>query len=382
MTVAREARELTAQLVAIDSVNPTLVPGGAGEGEIAAFVARWLERAGLDVVLEEVATGRPNVIATAEGSGGGRSLMLNAHLDTVSLGGSDGALEARVEGDRLYGRGSYDMKGSLAAIMLVAAELARRPLAGDLIVTAVCDEEAGSVGTEAVVGSATADAAVVTEPTELRVAVAHRGFVALEVETAGRAAHGSRYDLGIDAIVRMGLILTALGNVDELLGRREPHPLLGRPSVHASLIEGGQELSSYPARCVLTLERRTLPGETPELVEKEVRDAAGADAEIRRLFAREPLETREDEPIVQVVRESAERILGSAPEVIGVPFWTDAALLSAAGIPTVIFGPAGEGAHAETEWVDLPSVERCFEVLLATAQAFCGPQPRAPTGPV
>jgi acetylornithine deacetylase len=373
MTVAREARELIAQLVGIESVNPTLVPGGAGEGEIAAFVARWLERTGLTVVVEEVATGRRNVIATAAGSGGGRTLMLNAHMDTVSLGGRDGALEPRVEGDRLYGRGSYDMKGSLAAIMLVAAELGRRPLAGDVVLTAVSDEEAGSIGTEAVVGSSSADAAIVAEPTELRLAVAHRGFVALEIETHGRAAHGSRYDLGVDAIVRMAPILAALGELDERLSEREPHPLLGRPSVHASLIEGGQELSSYPARCILTLERRTLPGESPELVEEEAREAAGDAADVRRLFAREPLETPRDEAIVKLVRETAARVLGRKPDVIGVPFWTDAALLSAAGIPTVVFGPAGEGAHAEVEWVDLPSVERCVEVFLATAEAFCAP---------
>jgi len=367
MTVAREARELIAQLVGIESVNPTLVPGGAGEGEIAAFVARWLERTGLTVVVEEVATGRRNVIATAAGSGGGRTLMLNAHMDTVSLGGRDGALEPRVEGDRLYGRGSYDMKGSLAAIMLVAAELGRRPLAGDVVLTAVSDEEAGSIGTEAVVGSSSADAAIVAEPTELRLAVAHRGFVALEIETHGRAAHG------VDAIVRMAPILAALGELDERLSEREPHPLLGRPSVHASLIEGGQELSSYPARCILTLERRTLPGESPELVEEEAREAAGDAADVRRLFAREPLETPRDEAIVKLVRETAARVLGRKPDVIGVPFWTDAALLSAAGIPTVVFGPAGEGAHAEVEWVDLPSVERCVEVFLATAEAFCAP---------
>ena len=373
MTVAREARELIAQLVGIESVNPTLVPGGAGEGEIAAFVARWLERTGLTVVVEEVATGRRNVIATAAGSGGGRTLMLNAHMDTVSLGGRDGALEPRVEGDRLYGRGSYDMKGSLAAIMLVAAELGRRPLAGDVVLTAVSDEEAGSIGTEAVVGSSSADAAIVAEPTELRLAVAHRGFVALEIETHGRAAHGSRYDLGVDAIVRMAPILAALGELDERLSEREPHPLLGRPSVHASLIEGGQELSSYPARCILTLERRTLPGESPELVEEEAREAAGDAADVRRLFAREPLETPRDEAIVKLVRETAARVLGRKPDVIGVAFWTDAALLSAAGIPTVVFGPAGEGAHAEVEWVDLPSVERCVEVFLATAEAFCAP---------
>ncbi len=365
-------RTLLEQLVAIDSVNPTLVPGGAGEAEIGRFVAGWLEQNGIETVYEELAPSRANVVGRVRGSGGGRSLMLNAHMDTVGLGGPDAALASRVEEGRLYGRGSYDMKGSLAAIMQVAVAATDLELAGDLIVTAVADEEALSIGSERIAETVSADAAIVTEPTGLDIAVAHRGFVWLELETQGRAAHGSRYDLGIDAIARMGGPLVAVGELDRRLeAGGAVHPLLGRASVHASLIEGGAELSTYPDRCLVKIERRTLPGETVELVESELRVIA-PDATVRSTFSRDPLETPADSSIVDVLGRNAARVLGSPPALVGVPFWTDAALFAASGIPTVCFGPGGEGAHADVEWVELDDVERLIEILVATAKEFCG----------
>jgi acetylornithine deacetylase len=366
-------RELLERLVSIESVNPTLVAGGAGEAEIARFAASWLEGRGVEVELDELGPGRANVVGRVRGSGGGRSLLLNGHLDTVGLGGADAGLSARIDDGRLYGRGAYDMKASVAAMMDVTARAAAagRRLAGDLILTLVADEEALSIGTERVAGSIRADAAIVAEPTDLRLAVAHRGFVWLEVETRGLAAHGSRYDLGEDAIVRMGPVLVGLERLDAELAERPPHPLLGRASVHASLIEGGTELSTYPDRCLVKVERRTLPGETVEAVEAEVRELAPDGAAVAASFSREPLETPRDSPVVELVSRCAERVLGAAPEVVGMPFWTDAALLAAAGIPTVLFGPRGEGAHADVEWVDLDSVEQLAEILLAAVADFC-----------
>lgn len=365
------ARTLLEQLVAIDSVNPTLVPGGPGEAAIGRFVADWLERNGIETEYQELAPSRANVVGRVRGSGGGRSLLLNAHMDTVGLGGPDGALTPRVDGNRLYGRGSYDMKGSLAAILLVAAAATELELSGDLIITAVADEEALSIGSERIAETVQADAAIVTEPTGLGVAVAHRGFVWLELETRGRAAHGSRYDLGVDAIAGMGPPLVALADLDTRLEEEgEVHPLLGRASVHASLIEGGTELSTYPDRCLLKVERRTLPGETVERVASQLRELA-PDATVRSTFSRDPLETPPDSPIVELLTRKATKVLGAPPELIGVPFWTDAALFAAAGIPTVVFGPGGEGAHADVEWVDLGHVERLVEILLATATEFC-----------
>ncbi len=356
-----ELTELTARLVEIDSVNPALVPGGNGEREIAHFVASWCERRGLGVEL--VGDERPSVIATKRGSGGGRSLLLNGHLDTVGVAGMSSPFEARVEGGRLYGRGAYDMKGALAAILLAAADT--NGLRGDVIVTAVADEELASIGTEAALERVRADAAIVPEPTDLRVAVAHRGFVGFEIETHGVAAHGSRPDLGVDAIVKMGHVLVALVQLDARLQSGPRHPLAGTGSAHASLVEGGQELSSFPARCVLTGERRTIPGETVSDVERELRGIAG-DATVRVIASRDPYEAPRDHPFVGLVAR-----LAGAQGLAGAPFWTDAALIAGAGIPTVLYGPAGEGAHAEVEWVDLASLSRVRDVVARTAAEWC-----------
>ena len=374
-----ELTELASRLVAIDSVNPDLVPGGAGEGEIARFVAAWCEDHGLETSVEEIAPGRWNVVAVARGSGGGKTLMLNAHMDTVGHAGMDRGLEPRVEDGRLYGRGAYDMKSSLAALLLAGARAKELGLRGDVVLTAVADEEVASIGTAAVAASLRADAAIVTEPTEERVALAHRGFVWLEVETIGRAAHGSLPHLGIDAIAKMGHVLVGLEELDRTLRADPSHDLLGSGSLHASLVEGGVELSTYPDRCVLQAERRTIPGESAEAVAAEVQAivdrAAASDpdfrAEVRTTFVREPFEVDRDEAVVQSVLGHAAATLGREAEVVGVPFWADAAILSAAEIPTVVYGPVGEGAHADVEWVDLESAARSAETYLAVAAELC-----------
>jgi acetylornithine deacetylase/succinyl-diaminopimelate desuccinylase-like protein len=189
----------------------------------------------------------------------------------------------------------------------------------------------------------------------------------VEVETTGRAAHGSRPDLGEDAIVAMGRVLTGLDALAQALAENPSHALLGSGSVHASLIEGGQELSTYPERCILSLERRTVPGETPELVERQIRALIdGTNAELRTRFVREPFEVSQQEDVVQAVHRHA-----GAPDVVGVPFWADSAVFSAAGIPTVVFGPGGEGAHADVEWVEIADLERCKDVYVAVAKELC-----------
>jgi acetylornithine deacetylase len=359
--------DLTAELVGIDSVNPDLVDGAAGEGEIARTVASWLHEAGLEVETEEVRPGRFNVVGTARGSGGGRTLLLNAHMDTVGLAGMDDPLGARSEDGRLFGRGAYDMKASLAGIMLAGAEAARAGLRGDVLVTAACDEEVGSIGSAALAERLRADAAIVAEPTEEQLAIAHKGFAWIEIETQGIAAHGSRPDLGEDAIARMGRVLVGVEALDRALHERAGHPLLGSGSIHASTIQGGRELSTYPESCLLRAERRTLPGESRADVESEARELLGdLDGSARVTFFREPFEVAPDAEIVELVGRHA-----GGPELIGVPFWADSALFSAAGIPTVVYGPRGEGAHAAVEWVDLESAERCAAVYTAVALDFC-----------
>ncbi len=366
-SVLDDLAELTGRLVAIESTNPDLVFDGVGEAEIAAFVASWLGAAGLEVDLYDAAPGRPNVVGIARGTGGGRSLLLNAHMDTVGVAGLEDPFLPVVRDGRLHGRGAGDMKGSLAASMLVGAAAVREGFRGDVIVAAVADEEVASLGTEALVRRTSADAAIVTEPTEEVVAVAHKGFVAFEVETVGRAAHGSRPDLGVDAIAAMGPVLSGIAALDLRLRSGVGHSLLGTGSVHAAVIEGGQEYSSYPARCLLKGERRTVPGETPAHVLAELEQiVAGTGATVNLPFHRGPFEAASDALVVAALHGH----LGHAV-VGGVAFWADSALLAGAGIPTVLFGPVVGDIHGVDEWVDLASLERCHDAYLAVARELC-----------
>jgi acetylornithine deacetylase len=366
--------ELLSELVAIDSVNPSLVEGGAGESEIAQFIADWARGAGLEAELLEETAGRPSVIVRARGSGGGRTLLLCGHIDTVNVEGMTDPHTPRVDGDRLYGRGTYDMKAGVAAALIAAREAAAMELAGDVVVAAVADEEHSSIGVQEALRGLQADAAIVTEPTELEVIVAHKGFVWGEIEVTGRSAHGSRPHLGVDAIVKMGPVLTALGELDAALGA-QMHPLVGRGSVHASEIDGGVELSSYPARCVLGLERRTLPGETQADFERELGElldrCRAADPELeaeqRTLLVREPFEIDPDAALVGAVRAAAREVVGDEPAVGGASYWADAAFIAAAGIPTLMFGPGGEGAHAIEEWVSIADTEAVTRTLIRVA---------------
>ena len=280
----------------------------------------------------------------------------------------------------MYGRGAYDMKGGLAACLLAGAAAAGAGFAGDVLVAAVSDEEFASAGCRR----------SLARRGRGRRRDRHRADGAARVRRAqglrlgddrgrGRAAHGSRPDLGADAIVHMGAVLAEVSDLDRRLGDRDPHPLLGRGSVHASLIAGGQELSSYPERCALEIERRTLPGETAAAIEAEIADVLARarsrepalDASARVTLVREPFEVAADAEIVRAVRAAGGAVTGREVEVVGHTAWMDAAILSAAGVPTVVFGPGGEGAHAVEEWVDLGEVEQCARTLVAVAAGWC-----------
>lgn len=355
-----EVIDLISRLVAIDSVNPALVPGGAGEPEIARFVARWAEDNGLAADWLEATPGRPSVVLRKRERPAGRTLMLCAHLDTVGVEGMADPHAPRLDGDRLHGRGAYDMKSGLASALLAAREAP-----GDVIVAAVADEEHASLGVQEVLASYSADAAIVTEPTELELIVAHKGFVWIEIEVEGRAAHGSRHEEGVDAIVKAGPILSGIGELDAQLTSRT-HPLLGRGSVHASLIEGGAEMSSYPGRCTIGLERRTLPGETQQQVEAEIDRLIEGTATQRTLLLREPFAVDPEHQFVQAMREAA-----GDPPIAGAPYWADAAFIAAAGIPTVMYGASGTGAHAVEEWVSVEDSLKVTETLVDVARRIC-----------
>lgn len=371
-----------ADLVRIDSRNPDLSDDGPGEGEAAAYVAEAMRDLGLEVDHWEAAPGRPNVVGVLRGIGSGRSLMWNAHTDTVGVEGMEAPFIPVVRDGRLYGRGAQDMKASLVA-QLEAIRLlqASGPLAGDVIVAAVADEEYGSIGTEALAERYAPDAAIVTEPTDMQLALVHKGFAWVDVTTYGRAAHGSRPAEGVDATMRMGRVLARLEALDRSLQSRDEHPLVGAPSLHVGRIRGGTAPSVYAARCWARVERRIVPGETPADALTDVRDildalhaednAFEADAEL--VFSRHPLQTPADARIATTVRGCLADVLGSDPGPdIGASFWTDAALLAEAGTETVVLGPRGAGLHTTEEWVDLASVAQLAEVLAAAARRYCG----------
>src|SRR3954447_2495603 len=322
--------DLLCRLVAIDSVNPSLVPGGAGEAAIARQVVEWARANALEAEVLEGTPGRPSVVVRARGRGGGRTLLVCGHLDTVGVEGMAAPFTPRVEGDRLHGRGAYDMKAGVAAALVACREAAALGLAGDVVVAAVADEEHASLGVQEALRHVEADAAIVTEPTELALIVAHKGFVWAQLEVTGRAAHGSRPDLGEDAIAKAGPVLSGIAALDESLGART-HPLLGRGSVHASTIAGGIELSSYPDRCVVGVERRTLPDETLRDVEAEL---AALGAQHRILLVRDGFEVATNEDVVAAMSAAAAALLGRTPPIAGVSYWADAAFIAAAGIPT------------------------------------------------
>jgi acetylornithine deacetylase len=379
--------ETAVHLVQIDSTNPSLSPDGAGEGAAARFTADCLAQLGLAIESVEIAPGRWNVVGRLPGGGHGRSLLLNAHLDTVGVEGMADPFAGEIRNGRLYGRGSQDMKGSLAAMLGAAKAIVDSGVAlnGDLLVTAVADEEHSSIGMEHLVQTIMAngtvvDGAIVTEPTDMQLCRAHRGFIWFDVETFGRAAHGSRYAEGIDANMRMGRFLAELDRLEQSLRARSPHPLAGPPSLHAAKIQGGSEISMYAAHCLLQIERRTIPGETVEQATAELQaiidQLAAADptfrAALQATFARFPFEIGAGAPIVQTVSQAVTAVLGQPPAHIGQTFWTDAALLAEAGVETVILGPTGRGLHSAEEWVELQSLHHLAQILAETAVMWSG----------
>jgi acetylornithine deacetylase len=369
------------RLVQINSINPTLAPGAPGEREIASFIAASLTSIGLTAEILEPEPGRTTVLGTLAGTGGGRSLMLNAHCDTVDVQGMAEPFSGALRDGKIYGRGSYDMKGSLAACMAAAKALvdSRVPLRGNVLVAAVADEEYGSLGTTDLIPRVRVDGAIVTEPTALEVCLAHKGYLWIEVEVLGRAAHGSKFDQGIDANMKMGAFLTGLAVLERDLRARTPHPLVGPPSLHAAMLNGGTGLSTYAASSRVQIERRTIPGETEAQAVAEIQaivDAAADDPEfratVRPFFVRNPFEIAPGARIVQAVDRACESVRGRAPAHFGDTPWMDAALLQEAGIETVVCGATGGGAHADVEWVELDSVIQLARILAQAAVDYCG----------
>ena len=370
---------LLRELISTDSVNPSLVAGASGEAAIARVLAEEFRSIGLQVEIQEAAHDRPNVVGILEGRAPGRSLMFCGHVDTVGVAGMTRPFEPMEREGRIFGRGSQDMKGGVAGMIGAARVIAESGglASGRVIIACVVDEEHASLGAEALVTRWRADAGVVTEPTDLHIAVAHKGFEWVEVETEGRAAHGSRPREGRDAILRMGRVLTELEALDQSLQSGRAHDLVGTASLHASLIEGGRELSSYPDRCVLQIERRLIPGEHEGVGAREVaailQRLAERDPEFRgvsrSMFSRAPYEISSSHELPGLLQAAA-RTCGTRSDIIGMSFWTDAAIMAAAGIPSVLFGPTGAGLHGLEEWVDVQSVLTCRDALVALTREW------------
>lgn len=377
---------LAQTLVQIDSSNPDFgSTPGPGETAIAKYVTAWLQHRDVETHWLEPTPGRPSVIGVVRGSGGGKSLMFNGHLDTVTnLGYNGDPLSGEIVDGNMYGRGTADMKSGLAACMLaVASARSNKKLRGDVILAAVADEESESVGTEQVLKAGwRADAAIVAEPTNMALINTHKGFALLEVDIHGVACHGSRADLGVDAICKAGYFLVELDRHAQELQQRfgaDEKPETGAPNIHAGVIKGGEEIASYPALCSIFIERRIIAGETAETVRREllaILEKLAATVpdfkfDLRSTFSRAPYFIPRDHEFVDLVSRHAAHATGEKPAINGETYWTDMALMDEVGIPGLIWGPKGYGLHAKTEWVEVESVRQLAAAFVDITHDFC-----------
>jgi acetylornithine deacetylase len=359
------------ELVAVNSVNATL-SGGPGEREIAEFIRGHLRRFGFDAQVQTVSSERANVVALVRGNSSAAPVLLNGHIDTVGVEGMPSPFTLRQEGDRLYGRGAYDMKGSVAVMLALAESWTRHPPERDVWLTFSCDEEDRSLGTEFLVKHwlptlpVVPGGAIFLEPTEENIGVAHKGFTWFGIQVLGKAAHGSRPEEGVDAILPLRAALEELERIRSELRSRPPDALLGHASLHGGKIEGGTELSVVPAQARLQWERRTLPDEETEMVDGELGRVAQAVGQLPgghrvksgKIFMRPPYRTPPGADILRRVQAAA-----SDSQLVGLSFWADSALMGLAGIPSILYGPIGHGAHAIDEWVSGRSLLNVCNVL-------------------
>ncbi|MBH30743.1 MAG: hypothetical protein CMG71_01990 [Candidatus Marinimicrobia bacterium] len=368
----RHIEELLAGLVACNSVNPAWAEG-PGEGDVCQHISTVLSSMGLKPEIHEVKDGRTNVVCTIPGRGNAPGLMLNAHVDVVGVEGMDEPFTLHRKGDKLYGRGAYDMKGSAAVMLGLAENFAAESPPGDVHLTFVCDEEDLSIGMEHLMGDWLTSldeppaAAIILEPTEEQIGICHKGFAWYEIEIKGKAAHGSRPEEGVDAITPLGAVISDITTIGDELANAKPHPLLGHSSLHVGTVKGGMNLPVIAAESRIDWERRILPGENEDQLDAEfqrvvstARGVAGrATITAKKLFSRPPMATPESADIVRRIKQVTQD-----SELAGMSYWADSALAAEAGIPAVLFGPIGHGAHAIDEWVSVSSLERVYKVIL------------------
>jgi acetylornithine deacetylase/succinyl-diaminopimelate desuccinylase-like protein len=377
-----ETVELLSAMVRIESVTPWLIPTGSGEGAMAAFITDWLSGTGAEIEIVEVEPGRPNVLARLRGSGGGPTLCLNAHTDTVGFANwPDEALVPRLDGDRLYGLGSADDKAGCAAAMLVLRSLSRSgtPLRGDLLLACVADEEGISIGSEHLAQQTGIDAAIVIEPQPTEdLIVEHQGFGWIDVITHGVAAHGSAPELGVDAIVHLAEVIRRLHKLDRDVFTTSPSPMNGRTVFHTGTIKGGTDYATYPNQATLGIEIGTQPGEhlsdrvaeIEDMFAQIAADEPGFSGEVAVRLDRDPFLAEGHERLQEVLAAAMERVLGHPPKVTGLNAWTDAALMQAAGIPTLLIGATGGNYHAPDEWISISELVKLCSILEQAVASF------------
>ena len=370
------AEQLTCDLVAIDSVNPGLVPGAAGERNAVALLQQRLDAAGFHTEIFGSAE-RPSLVAIYDG-GPGRSVVLNGHLDTVGVDGMPEPFAARIEGTKLIGRGTSDMKGGVAGMVVAAEALAAQGVAGRIVLALVADEEDASIGTEELIAhGVTGDVCIVGEPSWMNIAVAHRGFAVTKVSITGKAAHSSQPQHAVDAIAGLGRLITAVHAANDALSKAQPHQYLEPAAFAVTVVNGGSAPFTIAAHADAIVEKRTLPGETGESVVAEVQamldDIAtldsSFDARVELVMARDAWEVVEDSAASELIgclqrQQPADRV--------GAPYWMESALWDAAGVPSVVFGPAGGGMHAINEWVELDQLHAYPVILVDAIREFLG----------
>lgn len=362
---------LTAQLAAIDSINPGLMLGAAGEGEVADFVEAWGRARGFEVHRQEAAPSRPNVVLVRRGSGGGKSLLFNGHMDTVGVHGAR-TKDVFVADGKLYGRGVLDTKAGLAAAMVVVASFAPGELCGDLIVAGVADEESGSIGTSKLVEDWRPDAAVALEPTDLVVISRHRGFAVIDVDLTGKPAHTSRAERGINAVHAVADVIRAVTALNDRWAAAEPDPL-ERATVLVNQVHSGGELFTVPPTCNVTVEMRTTGRKAGQQIEEVLATISASTPLVTKCevqFARNPLAQPDDHPFVQAMLRAVQTA-GIEPRLSAAPFWTDAAYHAEVGTAACVVGPVGQGLHEDEEWVTVESVHQCAAALRALAVDWC-----------
>ena len=379
--------KLLAELIALPSVNPAFLPPRhprAGEQRVAEFLAATAAKAGLEIEFQKVLPGRSNVIARLLPRNKiKQTILLAPHLDTV--GADESQLVPRRSGGRLHGRGACDTKGSVAAMLTALCELAQgkaRPLATEIIFAGLIDEEHAQAGSRALVAQASRlcvafsethrrDAcattlAIVGEPTRLRLVTAHKGSLWLRLETRGQSAHGATPHLGKNAVHAMARVVDFLETDYAARLRRHKHKLLGVATVNVGKISGGTQPNIVPDSCVIEIDRRTLPGETESSVRREIAALLAAKKMPVKISSAKlaPARSLETNPRLPLVRQFF-RSLGQV-HPLGVDYFCDAAVLAAAGMPSVVFGPGDIAqAHTADEWISLAELERAKLALLA-----------------